>query len=173
MAAYYHLLDLDVGDGVLDDRGSADVVGMDAVCDVAVHKDVAGPAVAYRRLRHAAVGAAYPEDLGPLALCELGKGVRVILRGLLGVGAVSGENAIERICGNQVRNGVLAVFLPQFAALAGVRWAVFCSWGWGTRCSPHTHPLQRIYRTCSTPSLDDRRRVQFLSFVLLFFSRGM
>lgn len=99
MAANHHLLDADVGDGILDDRGGADVVGVDAVGDVAVHKDVAGPAVAHGGLGHAAVGAAYPQDLGPLALCELGKGVRVILRRLLGVGAVAGENAIERICG--------------------------------------------------------------------------
>lgn len=89
------LLDLEMRNSILYDRGSAHIVRVHAVCDVAVHEDVAGPAVAHGRLRNAAVGAAYPEDLGPLALCELVKGIRICLGGFLRKHAISGYDAVD------------------------------------------------------------------------------
>lgn len=70
MAADDDHLDLEVGDGVLDDGGGAEVVGVKDVGDVAVHEDVAGLAVADGGLGYPRVGASYPQDLGRLALGE-------------------------------------------------------------------------------------------------------
>lgn len=97
MAADDHLSDLEMGDGILDDGRGADVVGVDAVGDVAVHKDVAGLAAADGRLRDAAVCAANPQHFGPLALCELFEGVRVFLGRTLGKDTVAGYDAVDGV----------------------------------------------------------------------------
>jgi hypothetical protein len=93
--AHHHLLHAEMRDGILDDRGGAHVVGMHAVRDVAVHEDVAGQAVADGRLRDAAVCAAYPQDLGPLALCVVEEGIRICLGGLLREHEISGYDAVD------------------------------------------------------------------------------
>lgn len=92
-----HLLDLEVSNGVLDDGRGVDVIGVHAVGDVAVYKDVARPAVADGRLWNAAVGAAYPQDLGPLAFSELCEGIRVGLGRVLGEDAVTGNDSVDRV----------------------------------------------------------------------------
>lgn len=97
VAAHDDLLDLEMGDGVLDDGRRVDVVGVDAVGDVAVHKEVARPAVAHGRLGDPAVGAANPENLGRLAFAELDEGIRILLGRLLGVNSVSGDDAVDGV----------------------------------------------------------------------------
>ena len=57
VSADYDFLDLEMRHGVLDYRGGADVVGVHAVGDVAVHENFAGPVVADCGLRYATVGA--------------------------------------------------------------------------------------------------------------------
>ena len=86
-----HLLHLEMRYGILDDTGRVEIICMYCVCDVPVHEDVAGLAVADGCLRDATVGAAYPQNLGRLALCELREGVRVFLGGALDIMAVAGE----------------------------------------------------------------------------------
>lgn len=61
------VLDLQVGDGVLDDRGGVEVAGVHDVGDVAVHEDVTGLQAQDGGLGAARVGAADPEDLRVLA----------------------------------------------------------------------------------------------------------
>lgn len=60
VAAYDHLLDLQMRDSVLDNRGCTDVVGVHAVGDIAVYEQIPRLTVAYCRLRYSAVGAANP-----------------------------------------------------------------------------------------------------------------
>lgn len=67
---------------------------------------------------------------------------------------------------------MLDVFLPPFAALAGVRWAVFCSWGCvgNTVCRPpYTHHSAYIaYAPPRRWTTDDA-----CFFVLFFFLVSM
>lgn len=97
MPAHDNLADFQMHDGVFDDRGGAHIIGMDAVGDVAVHEDVARLAVTHGRLRYAAVCASYPEDFGPLALCQVVKGIRVCLGDFLREDAVAGNDAVDRV----------------------------------------------------------------------------
>lgn len=91
------LFDLQVRDGILDHGRGIDVVGVDAVRDVAVHEQLAGLAVADGRLGDAAVGAAYPQDLGRLAFAKLLEGIRISLGRGLGVDAVAGDDAVDGV----------------------------------------------------------------------------
>lgn len=50
VTAHNHLFHLEVRDGILDDGCGVDVVSVHAIRDVAVHKEVAGLAVADGRL---------------------------------------------------------------------------------------------------------------------------
>jgi hypothetical protein len=88
------LFDLQVRDGILDYRCRADVVGVDTVGDVAVHKNLARLAVAHGSLRNSRIGAAYPQHLGRLAFAELVEGIRVSFGGFSGVNSVSGNDAV-------------------------------------------------------------------------------
>jgi hypothetical protein len=97
MAADHNLLHFQVRDGVLDDGCSADIIGMHAICDIAVHKDVARLTVTHGRFWDPAVCTANPQHLGPLALCEIGEGVRILLGGFLGEDAVTGNDAVDGI----------------------------------------------------------------------------
>jgi hypothetical protein len=112
VAAYDHLFDLEMGHGVLDDGRGADIILTsirtlcsaatarhpylcNAIGNVAMHENIPRLAAADGRLRHAAVRTANPKDLGPLALCELLKGVRVFLDRALRVLAVAGNYAVN------------------------------------------------------------------------------
>jgi hypothetical protein len=97
MPADDDLLDLQVRDCVLDDRGRVNVLGMHAVCDVAVHKELAGLAMADGGFWDAAVCTPNPEDFRRLAFAKLDEGIRVLLGCLLGVDAVSGDDAVDSV----------------------------------------------------------------------------
>ena len=98
VATHDHFLDLEVGDGVLDHGRRAHVVRVHAVGNVAVDEDVTGPAAAHGRLGDAAVGASYPQDLGPLALGELDESIRIRLGRPLRELPVAGYEAVDGIC---------------------------------------------------------------------------
>lgn len=68
MSTHNDLLYFQMGNGILDHASGVDIVSMHTVGDVAVHKQLAWPAVADGSLRYAAVGAPYPQNLGRLAL---------------------------------------------------------------------------------------------------------
>jgi hypothetical protein len=97
MPAHNHLLDLEMRDSIFDHARRIEVVRMHRVCDVAMHKNIARLAEADSGFGHAAVGTAYPQNLGRLALCELRERVRVVLGAALDVAAVAGEQVIEWI----------------------------------------------------------------------------
>jgi hypothetical protein len=97
MPTYNYLFHLHVGNGILDDRRCADIICMHAIRDIAMHEDVARLAVAHGRLWDAAICTSYPQDLGPLALCEFGKGSRIGFGRFLRVYAVSGYDAVDGI----------------------------------------------------------------------------
>jgi len=84
MATYDDFLHLEMDDGILDDTGCVDIVGVYCIRYVAVHKDLAGLAVADGRLRDARIRASYPEDLGRLPLSKgrefIGVGMLCILQ---------------------------------------------------------------------------------------------
>lgn len=97
MSAHDHLLHLQMRHGILDHARRADVVRVHAVGNVAVHEDVADAPSTDGRLGNAAVCAAYPQDLRPLALCEVRKRIRICLGRLLGEDAVPGDDAVDGI----------------------------------------------------------------------------
>lgn len=77
VAAQHDVLDLQVHDGVGDDRRGGDVPRVQHVGDVPVHEHVAGFAAQEGGLGHARVRAADPEDGGGLAFGEGGEELRV------------------------------------------------------------------------------------------------
>jgi hypothetical protein len=97
MSTHHHLLDLQVGNSILDYTRGVEVVGVYRIRNISVHKYVAGLAVADGGLRYATVSAAYPKDLGRLALCEFGEGVWVCLGTAPAVLPVSCDQVVERI----------------------------------------------------------------------------
>ena len=68
---------------------------MDDVCDIAMHKDVAGLKTEDRSLRAARVGASDPEDLGLLAVAERSEFLGV---GRGPVGFIEFEAGLEFVC---------------------------------------------------------------------------
>lgn len=84
VAAQDDVLDAQVTDGVLDDRGRAQVRRVQDVGDVTVDKDIAGLQAQDGGLGAARVGAADPEDLGALADREAGEEVGLLTGGFGG-----------------------------------------------------------------------------------------
>jgi len=92
-----HLLDLEMHDGILDHTRGVEVIWMHRVRNIPVHEDVARLAIADRGLGHSTVSAPNPQNLGRLALCKLGEGVRVYLGGALDIVAVTGKEVVKGI----------------------------------------------------------------------------
>ena len=102
MPAHDNVFHFHVPDAVRDDALRAHVRGRDDVGDVAVHEDVAGLAAADGCLRDAGVGAADPEDLGGLALCEGGEEVGLGGGGRFGPFLVLVQDLFEVVCEERV-----------------------------------------------------------------------
>lgn len=97
MPTHDNLLHLQMRNRVLDDARGANIIRVHAVRDVPVHEDVARSAIAHGRLRNARIGAAYPQDFWPLALGEVGKGIRICLGGFLRKVLIPGNDAVDGI----------------------------------------------------------------------------
>jgi len=97
VAAQHDVLDLEVGDGVLDDGGGVEVTGVHDVGDVAVHEDVAGLQAQDGGLGAARVGAADPEDLRVLARRQLREEIGVFLRSPGGPVLVLGQAGLVAV----------------------------------------------------------------------------
>lgn len=94
MSTHNHFLHFEMRNRVLDDTSRIDIICMHRICNVAVHKNIAGLALANRAFGQPRVAAAQPEDLGGLALGEVDEGVGVFGRRVLGVQAVEREEAV-------------------------------------------------------------------------------
>lgn len=70
---------------------------MHRVRNVAMHEYITRLAVADGCLRNTRIGAAYPEDFGSLALCEIAEGVGVRGGGGGDVVPVAGEEVVEGV----------------------------------------------------------------------------
>lgn len=84
-------------DGILDNRRGIEIIGMHAIGDIAVHKQLARLAMAHGRLRDSAVGASNPQNLRRLAFAQLEEGIRIFFGGLAGINAVTLDDAIESV----------------------------------------------------------------------------
>jgi len=111
VAADDDMLDFQVHDGVADDAEGVQVARVQDVGDVAVHEDIAGLEAQERGFGDAGVGAADPEDLRGLALCEGGEEGGVVGGGSAGPGFVLGEGAREAVC--VVRRELMERSLPK------------------------------------------------------------
>lgn len=78
VTADHDMLDLEVLDGVVENRGDVEVDVAHQVGNVAVHKGLAGLEARDLLGGDARVAAAYPQVLGLLALAELGEELRVL-----------------------------------------------------------------------------------------------
>jgi hypothetical protein len=85
MSTHNHFLYFEMRNRVLDDTSRIDVIRMHRICNVAVHENIAGLALADSTLRQPRVAAAQPEYLGRLALGEVDEGIGVCGGRVLGV----------------------------------------------------------------------------------------
>lgn len=97
MPTHNHLLNLQMRNRILDDTGGANISGMHAIRNIPMHEDIARRAIANRRLWNARICAAYPEYLRPLALCEVGKSIRICFGGFLRKVSIPGNDAVDGI----------------------------------------------------------------------------
>ena len=88
MATKHDVLHAQIGDSILDNGGGVNVGWRDEVCDVAMHKDVAGLQAEDGGFGHAAVGAAEPQDARRLAGRETGEESWILMRFVTGPGGV-------------------------------------------------------------------------------------
>lgn len=78
------MLNLEMGDGVFDDGGRAEVGWVEDVADVSVHEDITRFQAEEGGFGAASVGAANPENLRGLARCHCWEQTGVFLGGFDG-----------------------------------------------------------------------------------------
>lgn len=97
-----NVLDFEMLDGKLDDRARAEVTGVEDICDIAVHEDIARVQAQEGGFGASRVRAAQPQDLWLLAICKGWEEIGLFACGLCSPFLIQGQTGLVPVGGSGV-----------------------------------------------------------------------